>query len=97
MTRHRPRQLLPCTAPEQTASSHTATLVTQDTSSTIIILLSGLAEAVGSTFYITKEGNIDLSVVLKVSTLLTCWKVLSELAGPSQHITEREGLHCPRV
>ena len=33
----------------------------------ILWLSSGLAEAVGSTFYITKEGNIDLSVVLKVS------------------------------
>ena len=39
---------------------------TTDNSSTITILLSGLAEAVGSTFYITKEGNIDLSGVLKV-------------------------------
>ena len=69
MTRHRSRQLLPCTALEQTASSPTATLVTPQitNSATITILLSGLAEAVGSTFYITKEGNIDLSVVLKVS------------------------------
>ena len=62
--------------PEQTALSPTAAQVVEQPpplrlwniwlSYFFVICLSGLTEAVGSTFYITKDGFLDLPVILKV-------------------------------